>query len=393
MIKPPYISVPGRLMQTKGTVIERDIIVTKISNAGSITSVRTPNWRNLTSRQRKRINNPFSYGFTQIIRKEGTITYKQWEGPDRVTFGDIGHDQCSAAPFPTFRDDSQDKARSKVLSRLKSSSINLGQAFAERKQTVNLIATNVNRIATAALAIRRGNLKHASELFGVRVSGKRLKSQIPPSPSNLSNHWLEYSYGWRPLVNDIYGAAEAIAKTYGNLPLITAVSAVGKFEGKKVDRFTGTGVGVNMRSECQSTSRYVLHYTEDDTFSRVMSQTGISNPLLLAWELVPYSFVVDWFIPLGTYLSNLNASNGLVFKQGTLTTKRKETNVSSIFADPFYSGPGHSASKGGLTRFYESKSRSVLSSFPMSTIPSMSFDLSVPQVLSGLALLTQVFKR
>jgi len=34
---------------------------------------------------------------------------------------------------------------------------------------------------------------------------------------------------------------------------------------------------------------------------------GLYDPLSVAWELVPFSFVADWFIPIGTYLDNLAA--------------------------------------------------------------------------------------
>jgi hypothetical protein len=30
---------------------------------------------------------------------------------------------------------------------------------------------------------------------------------------------------------------------------------------------------------------------------------GLVNPLEIAWEVVPYSFVVDWFLPVGSYIA------------------------------------------------------------------------------------------
>jgi hypothetical protein len=33
--------------------------------------------------------------------------------------------------------------------------------------------------------------------------------------------------------------------------------------------------------------------------------------LALAWELIPYSFVVDWLFPVGDYLSSLDALVGV----------------------------------------------------------------------------------
>lgn len=38
---------------------------------------------------------------------------------------------------------------------------------------------------------------------------------------------------------------------------------------------------------------------------------GITNPLATAWELIPYSFVLDWVIGVGEYLNNLDALVGI----------------------------------------------------------------------------------
>jgi hypothetical protein len=32
---------------------------------------------------------------------------------------------------------------------------------------------------------------------------------------------------------------------------------------------------------------------------------GLLDPLTVVWEIIPYSFVVDWFLPIGSYLENL----------------------------------------------------------------------------------------
>jgi hypothetical protein len=35
----------------------------------------------------------------------------------------------------------------------------------------------------------------------------------------------------------------------------------------------------------------------------LLAQTGFTNPANVIWELVPFSFVVDWFIRIGDYLN------------------------------------------------------------------------------------------
>lgn len=45
---------------------------------------------------------------------------------------------------------------------------------------------------------------------------------------------------------------------------------------------------------------------------QVATQYGIANPALVLWEMVPFSFAVDWFLDIGGYLESLGALNGLV---------------------------------------------------------------------------------
>jgi hypothetical protein len=47
---------------------------------------------------------------------------------------------------------------------------------------------------------------------------------------------------------------------------------------------------------------YLVEMREEIEWS---AQLGLTHPGSVLWERLPWSFVVDWFIPIGTYLSNL----------------------------------------------------------------------------------------
>jgi hypothetical protein len=55
--------------------------------------------------------------------------------------------------------------------------------------------------------------------------------------------------------------------------------------------------------KCGYGRAYLFEMREELGFSR---QLGLLDPLSVVWENIPYSFVVDWFIPIGDYLSMLN---------------------------------------------------------------------------------------
>lgn len=321
--------------------------------------------------------------------------YGTWTG-----YRGFCYEQLTGSSFPFYNPSAaatEYAARAKILNRLKDSSINLAQSFVERKQTVSLISKNVNRIASAALAIRRGNLRHASNLFGLRYSGRDLRKEIRPSRDNLANYWLEYSYGWRPLLSDIYGASELLAKTFlDNRP--TRVQATHR-DSYQQDRYLVYQLGGYLPgsneyaySDVLVESKYIIEFVEDNQFAARMASTGITDPLLLSWELLPYSFVVDWFLPIGSYLGQLSATRGLVFKRGILSQRRTE-NHSTVWVR--VAKGKNNVYVDGLSRRYDldRKTRTVLSSFPSPPPLVYPGSFGISKALSGLALINQLFKR
>lgn len=66
---------------------------------------------------------------------------------------------------------------------------------------------------------------------------------------------------------------------------------------------------VTTHTKCEK--RIKFHYRVDNEILRTLSQLSLTNPLEVAWELVPFSFVVDWMLPIGDYLSNMSALHGI----------------------------------------------------------------------------------
>lgn len=46
------------------------------------------------------------------------------------------------------------------------------------------------------------------------------------------------------------------------------------------------------------------------------SNLGLTNPAMVAWDLVPFSFVVDWFLPVGKFLNSFDSHYGFSLKHG-----------------------------------------------------------------------------
>lgn len=291
-------------------------------------------------------------------------------------------------------------ARNKALSQCGNMKINLAQSFGERRQTANLLVNNVNRFVSFALLARKGRFSEANKLL--RGRPKLLTARSPagierrfqrdtlkmPSQVEFSSLWLEYSYGWRPLLSDIYGAAELLAQTATKT---RPMSAFGKGKAQEDRKWLVEGQydAASIFAKYESTVKLKYEFDIEDTLADVLKSTGITDPALLAWELLPYSFVVDWFLPVGTYLKNWNAASGLKFLKGFQSTKYKVYACSTptrCYDDFPVAGSGY------IEGYLVSLRREPVYEFPLPTLPTFSMDLNWKQIASATALLSQIFQ-
>lgn len=171
----------------------------------------------------------------------------------------------------------------------------------ELGETTDMLADRVRQLAQVGKAVKKGNLKKAAKLLGSTPprSPKGRRGGDPDKPylrneQTVTSGWLELQYGWQPLLSDIADLADAISKQ--DQPRKQKISAshwIGK-------------VGSCSRS-CASISgwgkyRKVLTGYINEVLPSFGDRLGLHDPASIAWELLPFSFVADWFIPIGNYL-------------------------------------------------------------------------------------------
>lgn len=254
---------------------------------------------------------------------------------------------CFGGP-PNFVDPWNDSDQLALLGKLREklvgSNFNAGVFIAEGKESLGLVRESARRIAKALTSLKRGRVDLAvRRLIGTNVSDndirqrrlefyRRLGRKPPPQvklkklrpgevyqDSQLDNAWLSIQYGWLPLLSDAHSGAEAIAHF---------VDEPGVYE-VRVSRYAG---GKRELANSPTGDQYYLlrprvkHvYSRRQIIARLREKdvaklTGLTDPLSIAWELVPYSFVVDWFIPIGQYLEARGMSHAL---EGTFVTSHK----------------------------------------------------------------------
>jgi hypothetical protein len=54
-----------------------------------------------------------------------------------------------------------------------------------------------------------------------------------------------------------------------------------------------------------------------------LTRVNLGNPLEWAWERIPFSFVVDWVLPVGNFVQAVGTLNTIEFSHGTRTQKHR----------------------------------------------------------------------
>lgn len=280
-------------------------------------------------------------------------------------------------------------AKQKVINRVKDQKVNIAQAYAERYKTIDLVATTATKIAKALIAVKKGKLGVARRaLAGTRGTA--------PGGKHLANNWLALQYGWLPLLNDVYGACEHLAQN-PKPPSFTITAQASASDSKQSfsDLVSGSGGSWKIKSSelgYTSIARLALHFRVKNHTVKEMSQLGITNPATLAWEVLPWSFVVDWFLPVGNYLNSLNYDEGLEFVTGFQVLFTKNNWLVHIpgvqFSDANYNYVYGSADLVTSTNVLHD--RTLLYSPPSPDLPAFKNPLSLTHLANALALLKSV---
>lgn len=307
-----------------------------------------------------------------------------------------GYPMISNATAAVF-DKLTNMAVTACLNDLKGMKLNLAQAFAERRQTANLVASSATKIARSLRSIRKGDFRQAAANLGLAPSKKRVaywngkqKRGRQPDQGDLRDMWLELQYGWKPLTGEIYGAMVVLHENDKAEPQRYRMTVKKKRE-TNIDTPVTTGAGIHYKGfKRQFYSSYVrLDYCMNNPMAAAANDFGIDNPALLAWELLPYSFVVDWFLPIGKYLDGINAEAGYTFMGGSLSKRYLASFNGSVERVgwnfparkiPYWGGYGCYASLKEVTR-------TIYSSSPVSRFPGFKNPLSLTHVANAIALL------
>nr|APG77125.1 hypothetical protein [Beihai levi-like virus 33] len=178
----------------------------------------------------------------------------------------------------------------------------------EARQTLSHLAETVTRLIKLFKNIRSGNWK---TLAPKTLKRFRQAKSLRPSTKQidfLQDAWMEARYAWRPLVYDVNGIIKYARGDHALSKRQTFRGFTGD-SGSTDDKFEVTIGGDNCVVEYtlqtkRSVRAGVLCEARSDLTST--NHLGLMNVAKAGWDLVPYSFILDWFINISGTLYYLN---------------------------------------------------------------------------------------
>lgn len=210
-----------------------------------------------------------------------------------------------------------------------------GETLATLNETGSMIMKRGKQIGDIVRALRRGDFKRLESMIKGEVPGK--VRRLPPA-KRVADGWLELQFGWMPLVEDVYSAVEAYRNRLEKGMFV---------KGRRVNSTAGgfKSLDSSKTSDNAAYSNYGSHTayerilqnganasarqygTVSNPTVATLNQLGLANPALIAWQLMPFSFVVDWFAPISSILGYMSNGWGMSIHRAVSTIEHGNINV------------------------------------------------------------------
>jgi hypothetical protein len=268
--------------------------------------------------------------------------------------------------------------------------------LAELRKTGSMIVNAQRSFSSATELILQGKSKRAVlELLGVS-NIKRSDSFWKSSLRGGLNRWLEVRYGWMPIVYDIQGTLKALnaqhterftARGFASDSAASTTSDSWLYAGAWTNHFQVVqGMDKQFRA-------FILYTVKKDGF--LLQKLGLLQLPETIWELVRFSFVIDHFVDIGSWLNAITPRIGVnVLAEGYTVKKawdyeRTISSISIVGGSGITSVPGLVGQSDGFSVL--SKDRATgLPAFPL---PRVNVKYNAAHVVDAIALLVQQFKR
>lgn len=197
---------------------------------------------------------------------------------------------------------------------------------------------------------------------------------------------LAWVYGWKPLIEDYYSVLDESLRDYINT--YQTFTASRNFTDSGFCRgYVENGSNNLAPYRCETKSTVTVSVTLDTSKMPSLAHWTSLNPISIGWELLPFSFVFDWFADVGSTLRSVESAMlyNTSFKSGYVTRFTRTTGASE--GGSLRSAYAIRSAKGHFSFTYVKLDRTILSGMPYPNRHIFRPKLGTDRLLNGLALL------
>lgn len=216
--------------------------------------------------------------------------------------------------------------QTKLALRIKNQKANLAITLAQYRELTTLFTSFASEVLGMFATVQR--LKDPrnflrSYLRAYKRKKRGLAPEVNPLVKGASAVYLGYMFGLRQFADDFSAVSESLRRRFED-PMYLTLDPMSFHERQYTSRKGGTG---NERWACETadllSTRVKARYRVFPN-DQVLAQMGMTNLPALVYDFIPFSFVLNWLIPLGTYLATLDALQGVTDLRWYYTTKRTQ---------------------------------------------------------------------
>lgn len=162
-----------------------------------------------------------------------------------------------------------------------------------------------------------GELKETREMFQtaahrVRHFGDKAISRVKSwsrgpkhALKDLSGYWMEYRYGWRPAMSDLQNAISALTAKRDVNYLLGRATFVDPFEDIRDSGLVPADTIADYQVIRSVSGSHTVHGFARSRVAAQRIRFGL-DPIVAGWELTRLSFVLDWFVDIGSWLQAIS---------------------------------------------------------------------------------------
>lgn len=278
---------------------------------------------------------------TSFREQEATFTRM-----DNATYGPGRYADRAFAVLSDGDSRIQNITYSKFINKLHGAQSDIGILFGELKSSREMINKRAEQLWRMAVALKRRDFVKASKEAGLIVDSSKAKFRPKKSAQDMSSLWLEYSWGWSPMIEDIYKSLKVLVETDFDTRYLRAGTSqndnvVTQLTQVKTSYIYAGCLNTFDWDESMSTR---LRCTTGATVSvsnpnlALANRLGVINPAGVVWAVQPFSFIVDKYINIGQMLNSFSDLYGFHISNAWTAWSCKGTFDERYYADTVCNG-------------------------------------------------------